>query len=29
MTVLGYPSTVPVELDELLVLAKADAPRPA
>jgi len=23
MTVLGYPSTVPVELDELLVLAKA------
>src|SRR3954468_7677408 len=23
MTVLGYPSTVPVELDEMLVLAKA------
>src|SRR3954451_17324500 len=23
MTVLGYPSTVPVELDELLVLARA------
>ena len=29
MTVLGYPSTVPVSTDEMLMLASARAPRPA
>ena len=29
MTVLGYPSTVPVSVDEMLMLAARRAPRPA